>query len=150
MARNQRDGVGEDIKPRSVYNTRFRVSQFWVTFGQLTVRTGFGFVLYVYNMCEPCMCVLAKRTLWWIRVWGKARGESLLKMDSCRWYWVRPNTSALDEIVVWQTGSTKHSFDEQLMNIFSFEVDHFLRGVDIGLFSRTLRKTGRGTSREKK
>jgi len=35
------------------------------------------------------------------------------------------------------------------MNIFSFEVDHFLRGVDIGLFSRTLRKTGRGTSRKK-
>jgi len=26
--------------------------------------------------------------------------------------------------------------------IFSFEVDHFLRGVDIGLFSRTLSKTG--------
>jgi len=29
------------------------------------------------------------------------------------------------------------------MNIFFFEVDHFLRGVDIELFSGTLSKTAR-------
>lgn len=38
--------------------------------------------------------------------------------------------AALDDIVVWLTGCCcsrpEHAFDEQLMNIFSFEV--FLRG----------------------
>jgi len=36
------------------------------------------------------------------------------------------------------------------MNIFSFEVDHFLRGVDIELFSGTLRKTAREKDKRRK
>lgn len=43
------------------YNTRFQVSKFWVAFGQLVVKTGFSFVLYVYNICVPPVCVFQLR-----------------------------------------------------------------------------------------
>lgn len=53
-----------------------------------------------------CLAVRRRRRIWRRVGRGKARGERLLKMDSGRWYWVRPmrTCAPVDGIAVWRTG----------------------------------------------